>query len=74
VVSQFETCAQRVLPLERKFIFLPVVYVNFSFCAFHYFAVFELSTRSVHCTPDENDRPSEQTNRFSRFHSMWYII
>ena len=30
---------------------------------------FELSTRCVHCTPGENDRPSEQTNHLSCYHS-----
>ena len=52
------------------YLFLPVVCANFSFRAFHYFAFFKLSTRSVGRTLDENDRPSQQTKHFSRYHSM----
>ena len=44
-------------PLSVTFTFLPP-------CDFHCLAFLELSTGSIHCTPDEKDRPSGQTNPF----------
>ena len=46
-------------PKTENVEFFAFVYMKFSFRAFHYFGcVFKLSSRSVHCAPDENDRPS----------------
>ena len=60
MVPQFETCCREIHP---EFIqnFLPHsdVYIIPS-CVFRCLAFLELSTGSVHCAPDENDRPSEQ--------------
>ena len=61
VVPQFETCGREIHP---EFIqsFLPHIDVYiFPSCGFRCLAFLELSTGSVHCAPDENDRPSEQT-------------
>ena len=59
-MPQFETCGREIHP---EFIqnFLPChdVY-KFPLCVFRCLAFLELSTGSVHCAPDENDRPSEQ--------------
>ena len=61
MVPQFETCGTEIHP---EFIqkFLPRFDVSiFCSCGFRCLAFLELSTRSVHCAPKENDRPSEQT-------------
>ena len=61
MVPLFETCGTEIHP---EFIqkFLPRTDVSiFPSCGFRYLAFLELSTRSVHCAPKENDRPSEQT-------------
>ena len=61
VVPQFETCGTEIHP---EFIqnFLPPFDISiFPLCGFHCLAFLELSTRSVHCAPKENDRLSEQT-------------
>ena len=62
MVPQFETCAPEIHP---EFIqnFLPHFDLSiFPSCGFVCLVFLELSTRSVHCAPEENDRPgSEQT-------------
>ena len=59
MVPQFETCGREIHP---EFIpnFLPRhdVYISPS-SVLRCLAFLELSTGSVHCAPDENDRPSE---------------
>ena len=60
--------------LKRKMRIYPRCLRQFSFRAFYCFAFLELSTRSVHCAPGENDRPSEQTKRLSHYRSMLYQI
>ena len=60
MVPQFETCGREIHP---EFIqsFLPRHHVYiFPSCVFPFLAFLELSTGSVNCAPDENDRPSEQ--------------
>ena len=57
MVLQFETCSTEIHP---EFIqnFLPRFDVSiFTSCGFRGLAFLELSTRSVHCAPKENDRP-----------------
>ena len=59
MVPQFETCGIEIHP---EFIqnCLPRFDVSiFPLCGFRCLAFLELSTRSVHCAPKENDRPSE---------------
>ena len=61
MVPQFETCGTEI---HHEFIqhFLPRFDVSiFPSCGFRCLAFLELSTRSVHYAPKENDRPSEQT-------------
>ena len=61
VVPQFETCGTEIHPEFIKN-FPPRFYVSiFPSCGFRCLVFLELSTRSVHCAPKENDRPSEQT-------------
>ena len=59
VVTQFETGGTDIHP---EFIqnFLPRFDISiFPSCSFRCLAFLELSTRSVHCAPKENDRPSD---------------
>ena len=61
MVPQFETCGTEIHP---EFIqhFLPRFDVSiFPSCGFRCLAFLVLSTRSVHCAPKENGRPSEKT-------------
>ena len=62
MVPHFETCGTEIHP---EFIqnFLPRFDVSiFPLCGFRCLVFLELSTRSAHCAPKENDRPaSEQT-------------
>ena len=62
MVPQFETCGTEI---RSEFIqnFLPRFDVSiFPSCGFRCLLFLELSTRSVHIAPKENDRPaSEQT-------------
>ena len=61
MVPQFQMCGTEIHP---EFIqnFLLRFYVSiFPSCGFRCLAFLELSIRSVHCAPKENDRPSEQT-------------
>ena len=58
MVPQFETCRREIqnFPLAVAFLFFS--------CVLHNLAFPELSTGSVHFAPDENGRPSEQTNLY----------
>ena len=69
MVRQFETCGREVHP-EFIHNFLPryVVYI-FPSC-FVVWRFSELSTGSVHCAPDEIDRPSEQTELYFAFDNL----
>ena len=71
VVPHFETCGKRVKkprfhpPLTGIFF----CFINAGFVGLFLVVVFSLFgadclSRSVHYAPDENDRPSEQTNIF----------
>ena len=68
MVPQFETCGQRDSPLVLRTadIFslktkeIPRALFESPFNAHSFFHYHELSTGSVHCAPDDDDRPSEQ--------------
>ena len=61
MVPQFETCGTEIHPAIIQN-FLPRFDVSiFPSCGFRCLAFLELSTRSVHCAPKENDKPYEQT-------------
>ena len=55
--------------------FLPRHDVNiFPSCVFRFSAFLRLSTGSVHCAPDENDRPSKQTQLCFTFVNLCCVI
>ena len=64
MVPQFETCSREIQPefiqnfLPRHDVYNTCIFPS---SVFRCLAFLELSTGSVHCAPDENDRPSEQT-------------
>ena len=62
MVPQFETCGREIHPeFIQKVFCLALTFTYFLSCVFRCLAFLQLSTGSVHCSPDENDRPSEQT-------------
>ena len=78
MVPRFETCGKRVKKQRFHptltaavifFCFINACYVekfSFSFLRTELVSLFgaDSLSRSVHCAPDENDRPSEQTKIF----------
>lgn len=78
---QYSSCEQ-LLPQTCGREIHPGVILNFSLaitfpflpsCVFRCLAFLEISTGSVYCTPDENDRPFEQTNIFCSCQSMLFL-
>ena len=61
MVPQFETCGREIHPEFIQNFFPRIDVYIFPSCVFRCLAFLELSTGSVHCAPDENDTPSEQT-------------
>ena len=57
-MPQFETCGRKIHP-EFFQNFLPRRNAYLFRSCFRCLAFLELSTGSVYCAPDENDRPSE---------------
>ena len=74
MVPQFETCGREIHP-EFIQTFLPRhdVYI-FPSRVFRCLAFLELSTGSVQCAPDENDRPSEQTELSFCFYQSMLLL
>ena len=66
MVPQFETCGREIHP-EFFQNFLPRRNAYIFRSCFFVFWRFELSTGSVHCAPDENDRLSEQAELWFAF-------
>ena len=58
-MPQFETCGREIHPeFIQNFLSHHHVYI-FPSSVFRCLAFLELSTGSIYCAPDENDRPSE---------------